>query len=89
MVKLEVDSILRDSARDEYEHPLPQKACEDGRTTDFDCAVRGDQLDNNCIQAGIYRAPEVIVMLDFPTTLRFASWESWYVAYPVYRPIGG
>ena len=66
MVKLEDDSILRDSARDEYEHPLPQKACEDGRTTDFDCAVRGDQPNNNCIQAGIYRAPEVIVDAGFP-----------------------
>ena len=29
------------------------------------------------------------LMLDFRTMLRFASWESWYVAYPVYRPIGG
>lgn len=32
MVKLEDDSILSGSARDEYIHPLPQKVCEDGRT---------------------------------------------------------
>ena len=81
MVKLEGDSILSDSAHDEYEHPLPQKVCEDGRTiylsrnnygapqgpigviciTDSDCAVSGDQPNSGCIQAEIYRAPEVII----------------------------
>lgn len=85
MVKLEDDSILSNSARHEYEKPLPQKVCEDGRTiyitrnnfgaprgpigviriTDFDCAVRGDQPNSGCIQAEIYRAPEVIVDAGF------------------------
>ncbi|KAJ5469927.1 hypothetical protein N7530_007284 [Penicillium desertorum] len=32
MIKVEDPSILENSARDEYEHPLPQKSCSDGRT---------------------------------------------------------
>ncbi|PYI03624.1 kinase-like protein [Aspergillus sclerotiicarbonarius CBS 121057] len=81
MIKVEDPSILEASARDEHEHPLPQKECSDGRTiylsrnnfgisqkttgiiqiTDFDLAVRGDMPNKGCIQAEIYRAPEVIL----------------------------
>lgn len=81
MIKVEDPSILEESARDEYEHPLPQKSCSDGRTiylsrndfgisekttgiiqiTDFDLSVRGDRPNRGCIQAEIYRAPEVIL----------------------------
>ena len=81
MIKVEDPSILENSARDEYEHPLPQKSCSDGRTiylsrndfgisdkitgiiqiTDFDLSVRGDRPNTGCIQAEIYRAPEVIL----------------------------
>lgn len=32
MIKVEDPSILEESAREEYEHPLPQKMCPDGRT---------------------------------------------------------
>ncbi|KOS37444.1 hypothetical protein ACN38_g11771, partial [Penicillium nordicum] len=32
MIKVEDPSILEGSARDEYQHPLPQKSCSDGRT---------------------------------------------------------
>ena len=32
MIKVEDPVILEESARDEYEHPLPQKSCSDGRT---------------------------------------------------------
>ncbi|KAK6829201.1 hypothetical protein RU639_003195 [Aspergillus parasiticus] len=32
MVKIEDQSILEESAKDEYEDPLPQKICPDGRT---------------------------------------------------------
>lgn len=31
------------------------------RVTDFGYAVSGDQSNSGCIQAGIYRAPEVII----------------------------
>ncbi|KAJ5415840.1 hypothetical protein N7465_004535 [Penicillium sp. CMV-2018d] len=81
MIKVEDPSVLEESARDEYEHPLPQKSCSDGRTiylsrndfgisekttgiiqiTDFDLSVRGDKPNRGCIQAEIYRAPEVIL----------------------------
>ncbi|KAL3482074.1 kinase-like protein [Aspergillus californicus] len=81
MIKVEDPSILEESARDEYEHPLPQKSCSDDRTiylsrndfgisekttgiiqiTDFDLSVRGDKPNRGCIQAEIYRAPEVIL----------------------------
>lgn len=81
MIKVEDPSILEGSARDEYQHPLPQKSCSDGRTiylsrndfgisqettgiiqiTDFDLSVRGDKPNRGCIQAEIYRAPEVIL----------------------------
>ncbi|PLB33109.1 protein kinase-like protein [Aspergillus candidus] len=81
MVKLEDSSILEESAKDEYEHPLPQKTNPHGRTiylsrnnyglprkttgiyqiTDFDLSVSGNQPNDGCIQAEIYRAPEVIL----------------------------
>lgn len=81
MIKIEDPSILEESARDEQEHPLPQKVYPDGRTiylsrnnfgisdkatgiiqiTDFDLSVRGDQQNKGCIQAEIYRAPDVIL----------------------------
>lgn len=81
MVKIEDTSILNNDARDEFENPLPQKICKDGRTiylsrnsygpprrttgvvriTDFDLAVRGDLPNSGCIQAEVYRAPEVII----------------------------
>lgn len=81
MIRVEDPSILEQSARDEHEHPLPQKTCPDGRTiylsrndfgitdklsgiiqiTDFDLSVRGDCPNRRCIQAEIYRAPEVIL----------------------------
>ncbi|PWY94164.1 kinase-like protein [Aspergillus sclerotioniger CBS 115572] len=32
MVRIEDPSLLEESARNEYEHPLPQKNCSDGRT---------------------------------------------------------
>lgn len=32
MIKVEDPVILEESARDEYDHPLPQKRCSDGRT---------------------------------------------------------
>ena len=80
MVKLEDPSILERDARDEYDHPLPQKHG-DGRTislsrnkygpllaptgvlqiTDFDLSVSGTMPHTGCIQAEIYRAPEVIL----------------------------
>ncbi|RMZ85138.1 hypothetical protein DV738_g32, partial [Chaetothyriales sp. CBS 135597] len=81
MVKLEDPLILAHAAEDEFNHPLPQKHCEDGRIiylarndygqfrraagvvriTDFDLAVFGDKSHKGCIQADIYRAPEVIL----------------------------
>ncbi|CAG8900350.1 unnamed protein product [Penicillium egyptiacum] len=81
MIKVEDPSILENSARDEYEHPLPQRSSSDGCTiclsrndfgisekitgiiqiTDFDLSVRGDRPNSGCIQAEIYRAPEVIL----------------------------
>jgi serine/threonine-protein kinase SRPK3 len=80
MVKIEDPSILERDARDEYDHPLPQKHA-DGRTiylsrnnygqlsvptgivqiVDFDLSVLGDMPRSGCIQAEIYRAPEVIL----------------------------
>ena len=80
MVRCEDKSILERDARDEFEHPLPQKTYDD-RTiylsrynygqptsvtgivsiTDFGLSVRGDASNNGCIQAEVYRAPEVIV----------------------------
>ncbi|KAE8151541.1 kinase-like domain-containing protein [Aspergillus avenaceus] len=85
MVKVEDPSILDESAKDEYQHPLPQKLCPDGHITylsrnnygppqktagiititDFDLAVYGDKPNNGCIQAEIYRAPEVILDAGF------------------------
>lgn len=32
MVKIEDTSILNNDARNEFENPLPQKICKDGRT---------------------------------------------------------
>lgn len=81
MVKIEDSSILEESARDEYQHPLPQKTNPGGRTiylsrnnyglprkttgiiqiTDFDLSVSGNKQNDGCIQAEIYRAPEVIL----------------------------
>lgn len=83
MVKVEDPSILEESAKDEYKHPLPQKVYPDGHTiylsrnnfgsfrrttgviniTDFDLSVRGDSDEPNsgCVQAEVYRAPEIIV----------------------------
>jgi serine/threonine protein kinase len=81
MMKLEDSSILERDAEDEFNYPLPQKYCEDGRViylarndygqfardvgilriTDFDLAVSGSVPRKGCIQAGIYRAPEVIL----------------------------
>ncbi|KAJ5560908.1 hypothetical protein N7535_009105 [Penicillium sp. DV-2018c] len=81
MVKLEDRELLSQDARDEFENPLPQKQCDDGRIiylsrrgygrlkdiiglieiVDFDLAVRGDTFQDGCIQAEIYRAPEVIL----------------------------
>lgn len=83
MVKIEDPSILEESAKDEYKHPLPQKVYPDGHTiylsrnnfgsfrrttgviniTDFDLSVRGDSDEPNsgCVQAEVYRAPEIIV----------------------------
>lgn len=80
MVKIEDQSILERDARDEYEHPLPQKHV-GGRIvylsrnnygqptqpigviqiTDFDLAVPGEVPHSGCIQAEVYRAPEVIL----------------------------
>lgn len=62
MVKLEDDSILSDSARDEYEHPLSRKGCEDGRIIYLS--------QNN------YGAPQVpigvtrIIIIDFDCAVR-------------------
>ncbi|GES66813.1 related to dis1-suppressing protein kinase dsk1 [Aspergillus terreus] len=81
MVRLEDSAILSQDARDEFENPLPQKHCDDGRIiylsrnnygplkdivglveiTDFDLAVHGDSPQDGCIQAEVYRAPEVIL----------------------------
>ena len=81
MVKIEDISILDRDARNEFEHPLPRKQCEDGRTiylsrnnygqpsattgivriTDFGLSVRGHLPHRGCIQAEVYRAPEVII----------------------------
>lgn len=80
MVQLEDHGLLSQDARDEFENPLPQKHCNDGRiiylsrkdygplkkiiglieVVDFDLAVQGDILQDGCIQAEVYRAPEVI-----------------------------
>lgn len=80
MVKFEDTSILERDARDEYDHPLPQKHV-DGRIiylsrnnygqpktptgviqiTDFDLSVLGNVPRTGCIQAEVYRAPEVIL----------------------------
>lgn len=81
MVKIEDPSLLEEAARGEFENPLPQKVCPDGRTiylarnnygpprritgiiqiTDFDQSVHGNRLNSGCIQAEVYRAPEVIL----------------------------
>ncbi|CAG8306747.1 unnamed protein product [Penicillium salamii] len=81
MIRVEDPSILEHSARDEYDHHLPQKMCPDGRIiylslndlgisekttgivqiTDFDLSVRGGKPNKGCIQAEIYRAPEVVL----------------------------
>ena len=65
MVRLEDRSILERSARDEMENPLPQKKCDD-RTiylsrNNYGHSVQGDDSNNGCIQAEVYRAPEVIL----------------------------
>lgn len=81
MVRLEDRGLLSQDARDEFENPLPQKHCDDGRIiylsrknygppkkiigmieiTDFDLAVQGDSPQDGCIQAEVYREPEVIL----------------------------
>lgn len=81
MVKIEDPSILEETARDEFENPLPQKMYPDGRIiylarnnygpprsvtglvriVDFDQSVRGDKPNSGCIQAEVYRPPEVIL----------------------------
>ncbi|RAH75807.1 kinase-like protein [Aspergillus japonicus CBS 114.51] len=81
MVRLEDWELLSQNARDEFENPLPQKHCNDGRiiylsrtdygplkdiiglieVVDFDLAVQGDIPQDGCIQAEVYRAPEVIL----------------------------
>ncbi|KAJ5960848.1 uncharacterized protein N7479_007998 [Penicillium vulpinum] len=66
MVRLEDRELLSQNARDEFENPLPQKHCNDGciiylSLVDFDLAVQGDILQDGCIQAEVYRAPEVIL----------------------------
>ena len=81
MVRLEDLELLFQDARDEFENPLPQKHCNDGRiiylsrkgygplkdiiglieVVDFDLAVQGDVFRDGCIQAEVYRAPEVIL----------------------------
>ncbi|KAI9931153.1 hypothetical protein ASPWEDRAFT_178666 [Aspergillus wentii DTO 134E9] len=81
MVRLEDRQLLAQDARDEFENPLPQKHCDDGRiiylsrkdygplkdilslveVVDFDLAVQGDVPQDGCIQAEVYRAPEVIL----------------------------
>ncbi|OAX78444.1 CMGC/SRPK protein kinase [Emergomyces africanus] len=49
MVKIEDPSILEEAVRDEFENPLPRKS------------VRGDKPNSGCIQAEVYRPPEVIL----------------------------
>ncbi|KAL4918365.1 kinase-like protein [Aspergillus aurantiobrunneus] len=93
MVKLEDRTVLEQDAQNEFDDPLPQKECADGRTiylsrknygplkritglieiTDFDLAVRGDVPHEGCIQAEIYRAPDVI--LDQGYTYRADIWS--------------
>ncbi|PLN79814.1 protein kinase-like protein [Aspergillus taichungensis] len=85
MVKLEDLSLLEESAKDEYENPLPRKMNAHGHTiylsrndyglprkttgitqiTDFDRSVSGTRSNDGCIQAEIYRAPEVILDAGF------------------------
>ncbi|CAG7991154.1 unnamed protein product [Penicillium salamii] len=81
MVRLEDRELLSQNSRKEFENPLPQKHCNDGRiiylsrkdygplkdiiglieVVDFDLAVQGDIFQDGCIQAEVYRAPEVIL----------------------------
>ena len=80
MVRCEDKSIFERDARDEFEHPLPQKKLDDRAIylsrnnygqptsvtgivsiTDFGLSVQGDVSNNGCIQAEVYRAPEVIL----------------------------
>ncbi|KAJ5130508.1 uncharacterized protein N7515_006547 [Penicillium bovifimosum] len=81
MIRLEDRGLLSQDALDEFENPLPQKHCNDGRiiylsrkgygrlkdiiglieVIDFDLAVQGDIPQDGCIQAEVYRAPEVIL----------------------------
>ena len=81
LVRLEDPDLLSKDALDEFENPLPQKHCDDGRIiylsrknygppkkiigmieiTDFDLAVQGDSPQDGCVQAEVYRAPEVIL----------------------------
>ena len=80
LVRLEDESILNRVARDEYDHPLPQKSSGDRKIylsrnnygqpstipgivsiTDFGLSRRGDVANYGCIQAEVYRAPEVIL----------------------------
>ncbi|KAJ5561485.1 hypothetical protein N7461_000246 [Penicillium sp. DV-2018c] len=60
MIKVEDPSILEKSARDEYEHPLPQKSCSDGRTI---------YLSRN--DFGIYeKNTGIIQIIDFDLSVR-------------------
>ncbi|KAB5566427.1 kinase-like domain-containing protein [Coniochaeta sp. 2T2.1] len=92
VVKFEDTSILQGDARDEYDHPLPQKHV-DGRIiylgrnnygqpktptgvieiTDFDLSVLGNVPQTGCIQAEVYRGPEVI--LDAGYSYSAAIWS--------------
>lgn len=42
---------------------------------DFDISVRGKRPHNGCIQAEVYRAPEVIWMLGIRIMPIYGAWE--------------
>jgi serine/threonine-protein kinase SRPK3 len=77
MVRLEDRKLLSQNARDEFENPLPQKHCNDGRIIYLSRKEYGPLKDiiglievvdfdlavqgDGDIQAEVYRAPEVIL----------------------------